>query len=153
MILYFKIDINKIFIEGKKYAWPRPSKCPGCGGCHLWGHGYVQRYFEGFNRAVWLKRYRCVDCHGVHTIRPEEYWRRFQSSMKTIVTSLREKISSGRWQSENSRQKQQYWLRGFKKQLMRAEVFWKDKRKQLEIFLDEGIIVSSHSMEWYSTRI
>ena len=100
-----------------------------------------------------MKRYRCVDCNGIHTIRPRRYWRRFQNDIKTIVKSLRKKVSKNKWLEGNSRQKQQYWFRGFKKQLMRAEFFWEDRIKQLEIFLKEGIMASSHSMQYYSIKV
>ena len=153
VILYFELNVNEIFRQGKNYAWPRPGECPKCGSCRLWGHGYVQRYFEGFECGLWLKRYRCDDCNGVHTIRPKKYWRRFQASIKTIVESLCKKLSENQWQAGSSRQKQQYWFRGFKKQLLRAEVFWEDRITQLGIFLKEGIVASSHSMRYYSTKM
>ncbi len=66
---------------------------------------------------------------------------------------LRKKLTKNKWQAECSRQNQQYWFRGFKKQLLRAEVFWEDQIKQLGKFLQEGIIVSSHSMKYYSIKI
>ena len=81
----------------------------------LWGHGYVCRYFDGFLGALWLKRYRCPDCGAVHTLRPHLYDRRFQVIWFTIFLSLLKKITVGRWLSGWSRQRQQYWWRGFKK--------------------------------------
>jgi len=67
---------------------------------------------------------------------------------------LTDKLKKNKWQEEISRQKQQYWLRGFKKQLMRAGVFFDGSRwyEGLKKFLKEGIIVSSHSMKYYSSK-
>jgi hypothetical protein len=150
MILYAKVSVKKIFEEGKDYAWRRPERCPECGSGRLWGHGYVERYFEGFETAIWIKRWRCRDCGGVHTMRPEGFWRRFRHSVGRIVQSLKEKIAGDRWLGEISRQAQQYWWRGFGRQCGREGK--NIGRKGLEILeglLEKGIIAATHSLEFF----
>ena len=114
LILHFGIKIKLLILLGKEFPWPRPDVCPCCGGKHLWGHGYTPRYFNGYPGRIWLKRYRCVDCHSVHTLRPKSHWRRFQSTVQNILESLRLKIATDRWVEGVPRQRQQYWLRGLR---------------------------------------
>lgn len=150
MILYSKVSVKKIFEEGKDYAWGRPQRCPKCGSGRLWGHGYVERYFEGFETAVWMKRWQCRDCGGVHTMRPEGFWRRFRHSVVRIVKSLKQKLSGGGWLGEFGREVQQYWRRGFGRQCAReGRNVYKKGREILERLLEKGVIVATHSLEFY----
>ena len=52
LILYFGIDVNLLETQGKRYPWPRPPWCPRCRSPRLWGHGYVGRFFDGFQKAL-----------------------------------------------------------------------------------------------------
>ena len=113
LILHFAIDVKRLVEEGKEYRWPRPEQCPRCKSRRLWGHGYVQRYFEGWLERIWIKRYRCPDCRAVHTLRPLEFYRGFHYSVLTILFSVLNKIVEGRWLKCLSRQVQQYWYKGF----------------------------------------
>lgn len=150
MILYTKVSVKKIFEEEKDYAWRRPERCPKCGSGRLWGHGYVERYFEGFGEALWMKRWRCVDCGGVHTMRPEGFWRRFRHSVVGMVRSLKEKISGGGWLGEVRRQAQQYWWRGFGKQCAReGRNVFKKTLEALERLVEKGVIAATHSLEFF----
>lgn len=99
--------------QGKRYPWPRPARCPHCGGKRLWGHGYVTRFFDGVPEPVWIKRWRCVDCGAVHTCRPASHWRRFLAPVVVILASLCAKMAGLQWQRNESRQRQQYWLHGY----------------------------------------
>jgi len=98
---------------GKLFPWPRPPRCPRCGGQRLWGHGYVGRYFDGFSGQAWMKRWRCVDCGAVHTCRPATHWRRFLAPIEVIVASIGAKLSGLHWPKTASRQRQQYWHQGY----------------------------------------
>ena len=49
----------------------------------------------------------------VYTMRPALYWRRFWAPAWLIVTCLLQKKLYGRWLSLFSRQRQQYWQKGF----------------------------------------
>lgn len=98
---------------GKLYPWPRPGWCPRCGGRRLWGHGYVPRYFDDLPEPLWIKRWRCPDCGAVHTCRPDSHWRRFLAPITVILTSLAGKLAGFPWRKNESRQRQQYWYRGY----------------------------------------
>ena len=149
MILYSKVSVKEIFKKGKDYVWPRPERCPKCGSGRLWGHGYVARYFEGFEESLWMKRWRCADCGGVHTMRPEGFWRRFRHSVTRIVKSLKEKISVGGWLGDLGRQAQQYWWRGFGRQCGREGKTGERRLKILERMLERGILAATHSLEFF----
>ena len=149
LIVHFPIEDKTLILAGKNYPWPRPDSCPRCGGNHLWGHGYTPRYFDGYPGLIWLKRYCCVDCHGVHTLRPKTYWRRFQAAVSTIVKSLRSKIDHNCWLSELPRQRQQYWMQGFKTQL--KVIYPADGRnayQRLKGLLTKNVIAVTHSLKW-----
>lgn len=112
MILYFPVDVKKLFDLGKSYPWKRPRRCPVCKGTRLWGHGYAERYFEGFSEALWVKRYLCPECGAVHSTRPRDYLKGFRHRSSVILGALADKLfGSGRWSSGVPRQNQQYWLR------------------------------------------
>jgi hypothetical protein len=106
-------SLAELFSLGKLYPWPRPESCPRCSNRRLWGHGYVRRYFDGVPKPLWIKRWRCPDCGGVHTCRPDSHWRRFLAPISVILVSLVSKIMGLRWPQDESRQRQQYWYRGF----------------------------------------
>ena len=63
-----------------------------------------------------MKRWRCVDCGAVHTMRPASHWRGFWATIVLIMSSLRAKVEGRRWLAEVSRQRQQYWWHGFQRQ-------------------------------------
>ena len=148
MILHFDIDIKDLVKAGKSYPWPRPDACPCCGG-RLWGHGYTRRYFSGNLKHFWLKRYRCIECHAVHTLRPKTHWRRFQFPLATIIESLRTKISDNFW-LKGSRQRQEYWMRGLQIQLERhGSIAIKISLQHLRSLLTKNIIVATHSLRWF----
>lgn len=149
LIIYFDHRVKKIFEEGKDYVWRRPERCPKCGSGRLWGHGYVERYFEGFEMALWMKRWRCPDCGGVHTMRPKDFWRRFRHRVTGIVKSLEEKISLGKWLGELSRQVEQYWWRGFGRQCARAGKTSKRSLEVLERLLTGGVMAATHSLDFF----
>jgi hypothetical protein len=118
LILYFSIDVKKLFELGKKYPWIKPYCCPACKGHRLWGHGYAPRYFEEFSQALWMKRFQCPDCTAVHCARPETYTSRFRYRRLEILRSLTEKISGcGKWLALIPRQNQQYWFKAAKRRL------------------------------------
>jgi hypothetical protein len=52
-------------------------------------------------------------------MRPARYWRRFWAPAWLIVTCLLQKKLYGRWLSLLSRQRQQYWQKGFLLQNLR----------------------------------
>jgi hypothetical protein len=149
LIIQFDIKIKDLIEAGKDYPWPRPACCPICGG-RLHGHGYTARYFDGEPQKIWLKRYRCIDCHAVHTLRPKSHWRRFQATVDIMIQSLRTKIVDGLWLKIFSRQRQQYWFSGFGIQWARhnppAE---RISYPHLKSLLSKKIIAATHSLTWF----
>ena len=150
MILYCDIDVKLLERMREKYPWPRPPWCPRCKSPRLWGHGYVGRFFDGFDKAVLLKRYRCPDCRAVHTLRPNLYDRRFQAIWFTIFLSLLKKITCGHWLSGFSRQRQQYWWQGFKKHASRKQNFSSETAlSTLTALLEADYLLGTHSPTHY----
>jgi hypothetical protein len=60
-----------------------------------------------------MKRWRCPDCKLTITMRPCLFWRRFLAPVWMILASLQRKERHGCWLSVFTRQRQQYWWRGF----------------------------------------
>jgi len=110
LVLHFRVDVKYLCEVGKRYCWPKPSTCPGCGGMRLWGHGFVGRYFEGFVNPLWMKRFRCPDCTAVHTGRPGGFLNGIRSPAEVVRSCLAAKITNNRWLRSVSRQNQQYWF-------------------------------------------
>lgn len=99
-----------------------------------------------------MKRYRCPDCGGVHTLRPKVFWRRFRHLAAIIIQSLEEKILGNRWLGQISRQAQQYWRHGFKKQCAREGRIGKLGGEVLDRLLEKGIIIATHSLRFFRMR-
>lgn len=153
LILHFDLDVKRLVDEGKSYPWPKPDRCPRCEGNRLWGHGYVQRYFEGWSEGIWVKRYRCPDCRAVHTMRPERFYKGFYYSIWTILLSLLNRILHGRWVRCLSRQVQQYWWRGLWKQASRFHNVKISDSLTLAQLLREDIIPVTHSFKCEILRL
>ena len=117
MVLFFSVVLKELLEKGRDYPWPKPARCPRCGACRLWGHGYVSGFFDGFNQSLLLKRYRCPDCRSVMRCRPAGYFKRFQSSIETIRESIRSKAEKGRWLQGISRSRQGHWWRALKRRV------------------------------------
>jgi hypothetical protein len=113
----------------------------------VWGHGYVARYFEGLPDAVWVKRWRCPDCRAVHTMRPGSHWRGFWASAAAIVGVLRGKLSGHKWGIAFSRQRQQYWWRGYQKQSRFSGTV-----VPLQALVADGVILATHSLTHRAIR-
>jgi hypothetical protein len=111
LILFVEVWVKDIFRLGRQFPWSRPPRCPGCGG-RIWGHGFCRAYFDGFDQALWLRRYRCRDCGMVFRLRPRGYWSRFQAPVGVIRFSLELRLATGRWLIDLSRSRQGHWLRG-----------------------------------------
>ena len=119
----------------------------------MWGHGYVQRYFEGFVHPLWIRRLRCPDCRTVYTLRPDLFYRGFRYSVRTILSSLMAKITDGWWLPSLPRQNQQYWYKGLKLQSARFKnILSPDTATVNEIILS-GFIPASHSFDCAMLRL
>ena len=128
LILFISAKIKEIFRLGREYPWPRPEICPGCRQSGVWGHGYVQGYFDGFDEGIYLKRYRCPGCGCVIRLRPKGYFSRFQAPIDAIRSSLSRRIRHGRWPPGVSRSRQGHWLRALRRKISAyLGQGWKDR--------------------------
>lgn len=88
-----------------------------------------------------MKRWRCPECRTVYTTRPDGYWRGFWAARLIIMISLIGKLLTGRWLSSVSRQRQQYWWRGYRRHApIRAD--WQSVNE----LLSAGVILATHSL-------
>ena len=110
MILSCNASLGEVEQLQKKYPWGRPNECPRCQGKKIWGHGYVQRYFNSLKEGLFLKRWRCPKCSLILTCRPQSHWRRFQESISNIFVAIMFKIQGSRWPPWVPRQRGGYWL-------------------------------------------
>jgi len=117
MVIFFSANLNKLFIDGRNYPWPKPEHCPRCNGCRLWGHGFVLAYFDGYDQPFNLKRYRCPECRCVLRLRPAGYFKRFQAPIAMIRFSVAFKVRAGKWILAISRSRQCHWLRALGKRI------------------------------------
>jgi len=153
VVLHVPVDVKSLVELGKRYPWPRPARCLSCRSPRLWGHGYVRRYFEGFVAPLWIRRLRCPDCRTVYTLRPDLFYRGFQYSFPTILSSLMAKITDGFWLPSIPRQNQQYWYRGLRLQALRLRnVPFPDRDTVTEI-ISSGFVPVSHSFNCAMLRL
>lgn len=121
MIWFVSVDLKKIHEEGRCYSWPRPSCCLRCNNWRVWGHGYVERYFDGFVEALLLKCYWCPACGCVITLRPKSYFVRIHSSIETVRFHIFHRLKTGRWPpSLLPRSRLRHWLFNLRR---RAQAF------------------------------
>ena len=148
MILLVEACVKKIFQLGRQYPWPRPERCFLCGG-RIWGHGFTPGYFDGFDSAVLLRRYRCPDCRALYKLRPKGYWSRFQASIATIRQSLAQRLTRLRWRADLPRSRQQHWLRGLILQVrFRLGSSWTGcLLEAFDMLSGRGIAAASRSMQ------
>lgn len=110
--------VKRLAELGRQYRWDRPAQCPKCQSVRLWGHGYVEAYFdEAGSRCVLLKRYRCPECRVVIRLRPVGYWKRIQAAVTTVGQQVLARLEKGRWPPGSNSARGRHWLRGLKRQV------------------------------------
>ena len=117
MVISVSCKVKEIFEMGKGYGWLKPETCPHCKKSHVWGHGFVGAYFDGFSGFVYLRRWRCPACFCVIRVRPCGYFRRFQVTIEEIRSRLSARISGGHWLPGMSHSRQGNWLRALQKKV------------------------------------
>lgn len=117
MIQFVAVILKEIFEQGRNFYWERPSKCPRCASFKVWGHGFVPALFDGFDKSLLLKRYRCPDCGCVITMRPESHFSRFQASRLTIRSALQHRINYGKWPHSLTSARMRHWMTNLKHQI------------------------------------
>lgn len=148
MILYIEINLENLKHLGKNFSWINPNKCPSCNHFKLWGHGYVQRYFNDEPESYWIKRYKCPQCKRIHTCRPLTHYRRFQNSKIIMLGFLFLYFLLGKYPGKHTRQKEQYWIKGFRLQNFLNGKF-KDISEGFLNLLKNSIIPFTHSKEYF----
>jgi len=114
MILSIFLDLKKISRLGRDYPWPRPERCR-CGNNRLWGHGFVRMLFDGFSRALKMRRYRCPVCGCVIRLRPKGYFTRHQCGIASIRSTLAHRTETGRWPADCVTNRCRHWLSALKR--------------------------------------
>jgi hypothetical protein len=117
MVLFIPVILKTLFVQGRKYAWARPADCPRCRSGPVWGHGFAEALFDGYNRPLLLKLYRCPDCGCVIRLRPEGYFKRFQAPVQIIRASILCKSASNRWLAGIDRTRQCHWFSALKRRI------------------------------------
>ena len=118
LILFVEVCVKTLVKLGRAYPWEKPRQCPKCQSVRLWGHGYVEAYFdEAASQSVLLKRYRCPECGVVLRLRPKGYWQRIQARIETVRQNLLDRIEKGRWPPNSNPPRQRHWLRALKHQV------------------------------------
>ena len=120
MTVFQKLNLQIISKLGKAYDYIRPEECPKCNSPRIWGHGFIKRYFDGFNFALFINRWICADCGCVICIRPEGYFSGHHATINEIYNNLKHRIETGIWirGPDLSRQRQGHWLRSLKKNII-----------------------------------
>jgi hypothetical protein len=103
----------------------------------------VAKYFDNHGLIIlaFVKRWRCPNCGTVYTMRPCLYWRRFLTPVWMILASLATKQRHDLWLSVFTRQRQQYWWRGYNLQSHFAGPV-----VDLDTLEAKGIMVATHSL-------
>jgi predicted RNA-binding Zn-ribbon protein involved in translation (DUF1610 family) len=118
LILFVEVRVKMLVELGRKYRWQRPKQCPKCGGVRVWGHGYVEAYFdEAGSQGVYLKRYRCPECGVVIRLRPSGYWRKIQATVATVRQWVMDRLEKGRWPPGSNPARGRHWLRALRRQV------------------------------------
>jgi hypothetical protein len=117
MVIFSAVKLKDLFEKERDYPWTKPEGCPCCNSYRLWGHGFAEAIFDGYDRPLLLKLYRCPDCGCVIRLRPKGYFKRFQAAVETIRSSITLKSTSNRWLSGISRSRQGHWFRALKKRI------------------------------------
>ena len=85
MVIPVEAKLKQIVEQQRDYPWPRPEPCPRCQEPRVWGHGFVEAYFDQYACPVLLRRFRCPGCGCVMRLRPKGYFERFQASIHRRV--------------------------------------------------------------------
>ncbi|MDZ7831794.1 MAG: hypothetical protein U5L07_08600 [Desulfobacterales bacterium] len=148
MIIYVAVTLKEIFRLGGNYSWQCPGKCPRCHCYKVWGHGYRDAFFEGYNDPIPLKRWRCPQCGCLICCRPKDYFSRFQTPIQKIRSGIAHRLRCGRWPSGFVRSRAGHWLRALKKQVAaRLGHTWQvGLLAAFDYFICQGIIPVSRSI-------
>ena len=117
MVIFSAIKLKELFEKKRDYPWQKPQSCPCCNSNRLWGPGFADAIFDGYNQPLLLKLYRCPECSCVIRLRPEGYFKRFQAPVETIRSSIVCKSTKNRWLAGISRSRQCHWFGALEKKI------------------------------------
>jgi len=117
MVMFVRVKLKELFEKERDYPWHRPESCPRCNDYKVWGHGYAQAIFDGYNEPLWLKLYRCPVCGCIVRLRPCGYFKRFQAEVKSILSSILHKERHNKWLTGISRTRQRHWLNALQRRV------------------------------------
>ena len=117
MVLFSAVKLKELFKKERDYPWQKPEDCPRCNSHRLCGHGFAEAIFDGYDRPLLLKLYRCPDCGCVIRLRPKGYFKRFQAAVETIRSSIACKSATNRWIAGVERTRQCHWFRALKRRI------------------------------------
>ncbi len=117
MIIFVTVKLKKLFKKKRNYSWPRPESCPNCNDYKVWGHGYANAIFDGYEEPLLLKLYRCHVCGCVIRLRPSGYFKRFQAKIKTIRSCISHKEKHNKWLSYIPPTRQRHWLKALQRRI------------------------------------
>jgi hypothetical protein len=146
MILFVCAKINDIYAQGRNFKWTKPDQCPRCGSMRLWGHGFVLAYFDQVDHGLYLRRYRCPDCHCIIRMKVKGYFARFHATIQTIRCCLEHRLSSGQWLPVLSTSRQRHWLSALKRKTTAIFGVAQDLMTAFENLIGKGIIPVSRAI-------
>lgn len=118
MLHFVDVILKDVLSEGGNFNWPRPSCCPRCQHYKVWGHGFVERFFDSFSTSLLIKRFRCNHCGCVICCRPTTHFDRIQSSRKAIKSSITHRLMGGCWPTGTPGNRQRHWLINLKRKVL-----------------------------------
>jgi len=113
MLVHTDVPLDLLARQGKKFNWKKPTVCPRCDNCSLWGHGFVLCFLAGYKEGIHLKRYRCFLCRLVVTMKPLGFPKYYRSAKTDIYKTLKYRLCKLKWPDHCSRQRGGNWLRRF----------------------------------------
>ena len=117
MAIFVSVNLNELFKKERNYSWTRLESCPRCTDYKVWGHGYAQAIFDGYNEPLLLKLYRCPVYGCVIRLRPEGYFKHSQAPVETIRSSIACKSTTDRWLSGIIPNRQRHWFRALQQRV------------------------------------
>jgi hypothetical protein len=146
MILFVDVDLKEVCLLGKKFPWQKPTICPCCLQSHVWGHGFYGTFFDGFFKALLMRRFRCPACGCVMKCRPRSHFKRIQTAIETIRSCLVGRIETSRW--PGSPERGRYWLGALRRQVLaRFGLSWRNRLiEAFDRLCASGIVPVSRSL-------
>jgi len=148
MVIFVSLKLKELFKKERNYPWTRPESCPRCNDYKVWGHGYTQAIFDGYNEPLLLKLYRCPVCGCVIRLRPEGYFKRFQAPVETIRSSIACKSTTDRWLSGIIPNRQRHWFRAIQRRVKAylGDIWARGLLKAFDHFMAQGHVPVTRSI-------